>query len=672
MNSFNKNLTQMMHRFNQKFFIALSYLMFVSVTFSLYAQINKMPSPMGQTADEPIRYVGEINTDIQFYDGGLPHAVGSHHYQTFRANRKDPSDPGFSGWTYNHQPYLAHWNGKFYLQFLSGLVQEHEPPTRILMISSTNGSQWDDPVVAFPEYDLPEIDYNGQIVPAGTNAVMHQRMGFYVAPNGKLLVSGFYGYSATPRRSPNAGNGVGRVIREVKEDGTFGPVYFIRFNRHAGWDESNTNYPLYTASDDQAFLDACEALLSDPLVIMQWWEEDRGDDGFYPIDPSEVAGSDYFSSEITTSAGSGKAFNYYRRPDDVIVGIWKNQYSSLSDDNGKTWTPIAQNTTLLTSGAKTWGERTSDGRYAIIHNQSATMRNRFPMAAIIGDDGHVFDRMYSLRGEVPPRRYKGLWKNPGVQYFRGIYSGNGNPPGDHMWVTYSVNKEDIWISRTRVPITGFVTEEVNDDFETTNSVEDMELWNIYAPYWAPVSVKMDTDANNKYIELRDEEPHDYASITRIFPKDSKKTIEFKFQGKRIPQGSAVEIEVQDQAGNRALKLAIDNRWLSFDIETVRVDPIDINPKEWNHVKLKIDCINNTYKVTFNGELYDVEIPLNDRNPTDNVERIVFRTGPYRNLVRSVYKEHGMAAQANFFSDDLPGSEQKSPMVIFNLDDFITK
>lgn len=635
-------------------------------------QTHKMPPSLEDSAGEPIRYIGEINTDKRYYDGGLPHAVGVHHYQTFRANRKDPSEPGHIGWTYNHQPYLAYWNDRFYLQYLSGLIQEHEPPTRLLLQTSADGFHWDAPVVLFPEYALPEIVYRDEHIPEGTKAVMHQRMGFYVAPNGRLLASGFYGFTATPRRSPNAGNGLGRVVREIYTDGSFGPVYFIRYNRHAGWDESNTNFPYYMASDDQGFREACEALLSDPLVTLQWWEEDRGEDGFYSIDPSEVVDGEYFSALITTSAGAGKAFTYYRRPDDVIVGIWKNRYASLSNDNGQTWTPIARNETLWTSGAKTWGERTSDGRFAIVHNQSATMRNRFPMAALVGEDGHIFDRIYNLSGEVPPRRYKGLWKNPGIQYFRGIYPGNGNPSDNHMWITYSVNKEDIWISRIRVPITGTVEEEVREDFETVHAVSDLELWNIYSPKWAPVSVKQDFETGNRFLELRDEEPYDYASVTRVFPEAAQKTIEFRFQAKRIPQGHVVEMEVQDQSGNRPLKLAFDRRWISFDIETVRVDPVEVDPKQWNHVKLEIDCIKGTYEVTLNGELYMDNIPLNNRSPVESVERMVFRTGPYRNQVSSAYVEHGIAAQAAFFSDDLPGSEYKAPLIIFNLDDIRTR
>jgi hypothetical protein len=636
------------------------------------AQITKMPPPVDRTADEPIRYVGDVNTDKRYYDGGLPHAVGAHHYQVFRASRRDPDKPGFIGWTYNHQPYVAYWNGRFYLQYLSGLVQEHEPPTRLMLSTSADGRHWDDPVILFPEYDLPDIEYQGEHIAAGTKAVMHQRMGFYVAPNGMLLASGFYGFTATPRRSPNAGNGLGRVVRQIREDGTFGPVYFIRYNRHAGWDESNTSFPFYTESDDPAFVEASNALLGDPLVTLQWWEEDRGEDGFYAIDPSAVVDGEYFSARITTSAGAGKAFTYYRRPDGVIVGIWKNGYSALSADDGVSWSAIARNRTLWTTGAKTWGERTADGRYAIVHNQSATMRNRFPMAILVGEDGHTFDRLYNLSGEVPPRRYMGLWKNPGIQYFRGIYPGNGNPPGDHLWITYSVNKEDIWISRTRVPVTGSADDEVDQDFQSLDSVLDLELWNVYSPLWAPVSVVRDPGSDNQYLELRDEDPYDYAGVTRVFPEAARKTIEFRFQAQRIPEGHIVELEVQDQQGNRPLKLAFDDRWLSFDIETVRVDPVDIDPSRWNHVRLDIDCEAGRYSVALNGERVRDDIPLNERSPADKVARLVIRTGPYRNQVSSRYAEHGMAAQARFFSEDLPGSEHRAPLIIFHIDDIRTR
>src|SRR6185312_3226835 len=160
-------------------------------------------------ADEPVVYTGGLKPDRIHTDGGLPHALGVHSIQVLRANRTHPSGTGITGYTYNHQPYLTYWHGRFYLQFLSAEFQEHTPPTHTSVVTSVDGCSWSPPRIVFPEYELPAIHRPGVDLPAGMFAVMHQRMGFYVAPNGRLLTSGFYGYAATPQNSPNAGNGLG-------------------------------------------------------------------------------------------------------------------------------------------------------------------------------------------------------------------------------------------------------------------------------------------------------------------------------------------------------------------------------------------------------------------------------------------------------------------------------
>jgi hypothetical protein len=329
-------------------------------------------------ADEPVRYTGELQPTKDYFDGRLPHALGTHTVQAYRANRAHPAGGGAIGFTYNHQPYLAYWHGRIYLQYLSGLAQEHEPPTNTSITTSVDGYTWAPPRVVFPEYQLPAFEREGVSYAAGMFAVMHQRMGFYAAPNGRLLTLGFYGYCPTPQNSPNAGNGLGRVVREIHQDGTLGPIYFIRYNRHAGWNETNTSYPFYRTSPDAGFIAACEAIMADKLYSLQWWEEDRAKDGFYTITPDAVADAAVFNANVVTAAGAGKAFDWYTRPDGVVVGLWKNQYTALTTDRGLTWTPIVKNTTLRTTGAKTWGQRTDDGRFVIVYNHSATMANRFP------------------------------------------------------------------------------------------------------------------------------------------------------------------------------------------------------------------------------------------------------------------------------------------------------
>lgn len=56
-----------------------------------------------------------------------------------------------------------------------------------------------------------------------------------------LYALGTYGVCLNKKDHNNDGNGIGRVIREIKADGTFGPIYFIYYNH--GFNEHNTDYP---------------------------------------------------------------------------------------------------------------------------------------------------------------------------------------------------------------------------------------------------------------------------------------------------------------------------------------------------------------------------------------------------------------------------------------------
>ncbi|MDZ7765878.1 MAG: hypothetical protein U5K00_15930 [Melioribacteraceae bacterium] len=649
----------------KKIFLTVSI---VLMTASIAAQ-NKMPPPVEDSKDEPIVYTGEAKVDKRFFDGKLPHAVGVHQYQVVRANRHNPPNEGGVGFTYNHQPYLAYWNGKFYYQYLSGLVQEHTPPTRTSILTSEDGVNWSRPRVVFPVYELPEIKKTDIHIPQGMYAVMHQRMGFYISPNGKLLTSGFYSYCENPQHSPNVGNGLGRVVREVKEDGSFGPIYFIRYNRHAGFDESNTKYPFYKESNDPGFIEACESLLSDKLFTLQWWEEDRAEDGFYSINPGDVGNAFQFHQKITTSKGAGKAFTWYTRPDDVVVGVWKNQYAALTTDRGETWTPITTNETLITSGAKTWVQKTDDGRFALVHNQSPTWRNRFPMVVMVSEDGYEFTDMFTVSGEVPPQRYTGLNKNFGPQYFRGIAEGNGNPPGDKMWVVFSNNKEDMWLANITTPIKGTVEEHVNQDFNSLNSSDELVLWNTYNPKWARVEIVNDFDGINKVLQLKDEEPYDYTKAERIFPESKQVEIQFRLNPYGVELGRALEIEVESQTGDRALRLRIDNDNIRFDLNDFEVDGVDIEPGIWYDIKLVIDCETQTYDFYLNGKLTKEDHEFGYE--TETVSRIVFRTGPYRNYVPNDYID-GYPNAVGMMDEDLPFPEQKVKTLVYWIDDLKTE
>lgn len=639
-------------------------------TFVPSSSSSTVPSPalaaLAQTAAarEPVRYTGELQPDPNYYDGRLPHAVGVHHIQAFRSTRTRSAEwPGF---TYNHQPFLVWWRGRFFLHFLSAPVHEHDAPTCTFLTVSADGYAWSPPQTLFPEYRLPAFQLDGIAFPAGMSAVMHQRMGFHVAPNGRLLALGFYGICPDPEHSPNAGNGVGRVVREIHEDGTFGPIFVIRYNRHAGFDERNTTFPFYATSADAEFRAACDALLADKLVTLQWWEEDRGQDGFFAIDPSAVPNAAKFDARMVTSAGAGKAFTWFTRPDGVVVGLWKNQYSALSPDRGRTWTPIVRNRTLRTTGAKTWGQRTSDGRYAIVYNHSATATNRFPISALVGEDGQEFPTLLCLGGEVPPRRYYGKHKNVGLQYFRGISEGSEPPPGGDLWVAYSSNKEDIWVLRAAVPLTAPAPAPAREEIARAQRLADLRHWNLHLPKWASARLVADQATGTRALELRDEDPWDYAQAERVFPGGPRIRIQFRIQGRELPVDGSVEIELQTQRHDRPVRLRITRRGLSCEGATPSPSPLPFELARWHRLSLDCDCESGRYTVSVDGQASADTIPFAE--PAFALERIIFRTGAWRGLVPASPNQKSAAAN----DGDLPHADVRDPATVCWVTDLTTE
>src|SRR5690606_28604953 len=250
----------------------------------------------GQEVDTA-RYVGSTLSNIDYHHGQLRPAVGTHATQIMRASREHPSSADDMGWTYNHAPNMAYWNDTFFVQYLNDSISEHVPPSTTLLITSMDGANWSKPEVIFPEYKIPDGWTKEGVVGVAKDisAVMHQRMGFYVASNGRLLTLAYYGIALNEKDDPNDGKGIGRVVREIYKDGSLGPIHFIRYNKT--WDTSLSEYPFYKKSKDRGFKKACEELMNTPLMMQQWVEEQDRDDPLIPL-------KDQF-----------KAFSYYHLDD---------------------------------------------------------------------------------------------------------------------------------------------------------------------------------------------------------------------------------------------------------------------------------------------------------------------------------------------------------------------
>ena len=536
-----------------------------------------------------VHYSGKTIARSERHDGGLKPIVGVHNIQTMRGEKP---------WTYNHQPMICYWNDKFYMHYLTDPRHEHEAPGKTMLQTSEDGYSWTAPVELFPEYPVPEgWTKPGKDFPAAHNlkAVMHQRVGWYVAPNGKLIATGNYGICLTMKDDPNDGNGIGRVVREIKKDGSFGPIYFVYYNHH--FNEKNTIYPYYKRSKDKAFVAAVDAMLADPMQRMQWVEEADRNEKLIPLQKPY------------------KAFSGYTLPDGRKVGLWKHAVTSLSADGGNTWRLVGSPDALkcdrapgfVNSNAKIWGQRLSDGTYATVYNPS---EYRWPLAISLSQDGLDYTTLNLVNGEVTPLRHGGQYKSYGPQYVRGIQEGNGVPKDSNLWVAYSNNKEDIWVSRIPVP--------VRPNASTHANLDNLNDWNLHVPRLCPIDLK------DGVLTLSDSDPYDYAKAERIIPNTKELEVEFDLSAAQTAHGE-LDIEFLDDMGIVCSRIVVDSTGAMRVKGGARFGTL-----------LKKYEAGVTYhiKAVLSASLHRAVYYMNGKKacerqfdtPVESISRVVFRTG----------------------------------------------
>jgi hypothetical protein len=579
---------------------------------------------------DTVRYIGKTLSNVDYHHGQLSPAIGVHNIQTMRANRGDNNNT--TSWTYNHAPMLAYWNNTFYLEYLSNPVGEHVAPGQTLLQSSKDGYNWSAPVVIFPPYKIPDgfVKQGKKDTAKNSYAVMHQRIGFYTARSKRLFALAYYGIALVKGDDPNDGDGIGRVIREIKTDGSFGPIYFLRYNH--SFNEKNTSYPFYKSSTDKGLITACDEILATPLLMMQTVEEaDRND----PLIPLQ---KDF------------KAFNYYHLKDGRAVALWKYALTSISKDEGKTWqyNPVRA-PGFVNANAKIWGQKTNDGKYATVYNPSEF---RWPLAVSVSDDGLKYKNLLLVNGEITSMRYGGAYKSYGPQYVRGIQEMDGKPLDGNMWVTYSMNKEDMWVSKIPIPVREKETKHADDDFSNPAAINN---WNLYSPLWCRTAIA------DKKLNLADSDPFDYAKAERIFPESKKISVEFSVSAKQSSYGT-LEIELVNAKGIACLRIMLDSTGAILTKQGYRNKSLGkYNIGE--DIKLKIELNTSTRFYT---------VSINNGNPNNNlcfapvesVERIVFRTGNIRRFPN--------ADTPTDQDYDLQGADRKDKEAVYTIQYLKTK
>jgi hypothetical protein len=526
-----------------------------------------LPAPAW--ADDPIRIEGLEQSLLSdnLPDGGIPPVVGVRNIQVFRASRDDPALTDGKGFTYNHHVDIACWKGWLYVAWDNGQKDEDTWPARELYSISTDGDSWTRPAELFPM---------GMSNPL--------RMYFYHAKNGRMLA--IAARRVTHEKIKNATEG-GVVVRELLPDHTLGPVYTLIQSPAA-----TTRPAFFTDTRDRGFSEACSQLLADHTFLEQ---QDYGALlGDRKMKPYDGAASDF-----------GKAFCFFHRKDGTLVGICKKGWVVQSTDNGQTWTTPVQLQNFKAGAAKEWIQRTIDGKFAWAHDPFPT--DRYPLVVMDSDDGITFSNMRVVHGEVPRQRYAGADKNIGPQYVRGIseWNSDGSIKDNAMWLAYSVNKEDIWVSRVPIPLQSQGT-----------------AWNIYEPRWTNVSIGQSPAGET--IDLEDHDPYDYARADRVFPPASKVTAEFEIKPKNLGPRD-LEIELWGEyADARPIRIIIHREG---DIEAAGKIVGTCSLGQWTKFQITADAAKNEFDLSIDGQ----QKHFNFADNTDSLDRLIFRTGQYRLL-----------------------------------------
>lgn len=587
------------------------------------------------TDNDRIFYSGKVLSNPEKHDGQLSPVVGVHNIQLVRANREHPDASNGNGWTYNHQPMMAYWNGQFYYQYLSDPSDEHVPPSQTFLMTSSDGYHWTAPAVVFPVYKVPD-GFTKESRPGeraqNLQAIMHQRVGFYVSKAGRLYTLGNYGVALDKKDDPNDGNGIGRVIREIRKDGSFGPIYFIYYNH--GFNAKNTDYPYYTRSRDKHLVRACEEILANPRYWMQWVEEADRNDPHLPL------------------AKTYKAFNSYTLPDGRIACLWKHALTSISDDGGRTWAqPVLRAKGFVNSNAKIWGQRLTDGMYATVYNPSEF---RWPLAISLSKDGLEYTTLNLIEGDFCPMRYGGNYKSYGPQYVRGIQEGNGVPKDSNLWVGYSVNKEDMWVARVPVPVRTEAGAHANDHFSDYKALSELTDWNIHSPLWASV------DLDGRWLELKDKDPFDYAKVERKIPASKNLKVSFELQAAQNNHG-CLQIEFLDHKGTACSRMELTSDGIFRLKGGSRYAHMMKYEKDRSYkVEAVLSVEDRNIQVFVDGKRVGLRMFY---APVEAVGRVAFRTGSV-----PVFPTIDTPADQTY---DVPDAGREDTLAIFRIADFKT-
>lgn len=339
----------------------------------------------------------------------------------------------WSPWTYSHHAHITHFRGRYYVMYSNGWIDEDDVGQRVMLSTSDDFERWTvpEPLVdtrmgehwgltftagGWHVYGDTLVAYIGEYeydVPAGTRKPDHiQETAHKNTRTWALTTRDGREWSAEipiiERTIPNHGPQATRTGRLIMAGGMMFP-YTDDPAGLTGWTPAGI-YPRdmpHPYVDDSVGFEAAAPYFSTPHPVLCEGSFCQPDDG-----------------TLLMLLRSGTGYLWY----------------TTSTDDGETWT-APQATEFTDSVAKFHLGRLPDGRLYYVGNPSTRREYRTLLVLSLSEDGEDWTRSYILRDEETAPVFEGTYKDHGYQYPHSMILGN------HLYVAYSINKEDVGVLR---------------------------------------------------------------------------------------------------------------------------------------------------------------------------------------------------------------------------------
>ena len=386
-------------------------------------------------------WVGPVPDPHKNASAGLPPVPDATHIEVYSAGPTSKPNP-FG--LYNHGPMITFFAGKYWMSWYNS-PRDEDKFKRSVFATSPDGESWSAPQVLFDNFTLPGEE-NGPwtILGDGDGARLYTQSG-----------------------TKDAGlhiETIASVMRRVGADGSLGPVFWL--NKTVPKEFEHLGFPTYLDMDATTRADAETLLASQVRTLVKYPDDEQVEKAVLSSDRMAfnerslymVPGSRQL---VNLLRGGGKPYLYASTcllPQVPVVedrtlfscrpGVgdrFTNLVEIVKDANNASeprtcdWTPPVQ-ITVPDSHSRTCASTLPDnGGIYLVGNQIA--KGRDPVTLAIARDGLLFTQHWSVRSGAPKVRFPGHAKGPGFQY-PGAMVKDGM-----MWVSYSIGKEDIGVTR---------------------------------------------------------------------------------------------------------------------------------------------------------------------------------------------------------------------------------